>query len=272
MKNTRHNIIPSLVGITVALLLSISCITLPKNISNIPEPRVKNRISAPIDAFSLVKKVIISKPHGCIGLGSEAECLEILAKLPPIVSSGSGSGILTMSNEGAVILTAAHVCVSSVPEVLTHEHVSIKISSKVDIVVNIPTLGTYKTKIIRLDHVKDLCLLKPEKVFTNPVRLSKKPPKYGDIVYNISAPFGIGGPKMALIFQGFYSGKGKMKRKRHLRFYTVPTKPGSSGSAIFNTDWEIIGVVHTAFTTLENLGIGTGLSDVREFLYPAGKK
>lgn len=272
MKNTRYNIIPSLVGSVVAFLLSLSCITIPKNISNVPQPRVKSRTSAPIDAFALIQKTIVSKPSGCLGTESTEVCTEILKKLPPLESSGSGSGILTISDEGPVVLTAAHVCVSSVAEYFKHGDIIITIESEVSIVVNVPTRGSYKTKLVRLDHSKDLCLLKPESVYTNPVALSKKPPSHGDIVYNISAPFGIGGPQMALIFRGFYSGKGKMPGKKNARFYTIPTRPGSSGSAVFNTNWEIIGVIHTAFVALESVGIGTGWQDVHEFLFPPVKK
>jgi len=223
-----------------------------------------------VDAFGLVKRSVNAVPVGCKGKKEDKDkCDLILKNLPNLTSTGTGSGMLVSSSLGPVVMTAAHVCQPEVPESFTHEGVTITINSSVTFVIKVPTLGQYPAKIVRIDPVKDLCLLKPAVVYTHPVPIAKKAPTHGDVVFSISAPYGISGPNMALIFRGFYSGKDNFPpHGREVRFYTVPTKPGSSGSSVFNEDWEVIGVIHTAFTMVENVGIGSGWKDVTEFLYP----
>ena len=268
MENTRYSKVTSLVGISLSVLLSISCITIPKNLSKDWVPPVKHRTSAPVDAFSLVQISVESEPTSCTGAENEEDCVKILEELPSLSASGSGSGLLVNSDLGPVVLTAAHVCEHDVPDQFEHSGIKITIMTMTRITVKVPTKGVFPADIVRLDRIKDLCLLKPSKVFTNPVPVAKKEPKIGEEVFTIGAPYGIAGSEMALIFRGFFAGKDRMPSSGQLvRFYTVPTKPGSSGSAVFNSNWEVIGVIHTAFRTLENVGLGTGLKDVRDFLF-----
>jgi V8-like Glu-specific endopeptidase len=50
-------------------------------------------------------------------------------------------------------------------------------------------------------------------------------------------------------------------------FYTVPTKPGSSGAAIFNNRGQIVGIIHSAPADFENLAIASSLEQVKMFVY-----
>jgi len=188
--------------------------------------------------------------------------------LPTIIISGTGSGILIDSAPGPAVLSAAHVCTSDVPDEFKHDKISISIKTKTKISVVAPTKGSYDAVIVKLDADKDLCLLKPTTVFTHPVPVATTPPVMGDVVYSISAPFAISGSDLALIFRGFFSGTDTLDDDREVRFYTVPARPGSSGGPVFNEDWEVIGIIHTAFTTLESVAIGVGLEDIRTFLNP----
>ena len=86
-------------------------------------------------------------------------------------------------------------------------------------------------------------------------------PEVGEKVFNIAAPHGITGPFMHLIFEGRYSG-----RKGKFFYYTVPARPGSSGSAVINENFELIVTINIAFTGLENVGIGNDLRAVKKFL------
>jgi len=249
-------------------VLTISCVTLPKNLSKDWVPSTKHRTSAPIDAFALVEVTYTAEPDKCISSAKDIDCDEILEELPTIVISGTGSGILVDSAAGPVVLSAAHVCTSDVPDAFKHEKISISIKTKTKISVVAPTKGSYDAVVVRLDADKDLCLLKPTTVFTHPVPVATTPPTLGDVVYSISAPFAISGSNLALIFKGFFSGTDVFGDDRKVRFYTVPARPGSSGGPVFNEDWEVIGIIHTAFTTLESVAIGAGLEDVRTFLNP----
>jgi hypothetical protein len=118
-----------------------------------------------------------------------------------------------------------------------------------------------------MDKDKDLCLLRPSEVFSHPIPLAEEAPRFGDVVYSISAPYGISGENMALIFKGFYAGTDTLSDDREVEFYTVTARPGSSGGPIFNDSWELVGMIHTAFSNLEHVAIGTGLEDIRSFAY-----
>ena len=87
-------------------------------------------------------------------------------------------------------------------------------------------------------------------------------PSLGDVVYNMAAPFGIFGPKMVLLFEGYYSGKDY----RNVYFFTVPTRPGSSGSPILNTKGEVISVIHSAMIRFESVGLGCDLTAIQNLM------
>ena len=106
-----------------------------------------------------------------------------------------------------------------------------------------------------LEENDDICALKSEEFakHSNPIAIASNPPKLGSKVTTIAAPYGLGGTNLALIFNGYYSGKKKLGH-----FYSLPTRPGSSGAVVMNEDWEAIGTLHTAFIPLEHIGIGAG--------------
>ena len=58
------------------------------------------------------------------------------------------------------------------------------------------------------------------------LELAKKEPKRGETVTNMAAPHGLYWPGTVLIFKGQFSGY----HDRGYSVYTIPTKPGSSGS------------------------------------------
>ena len=51
-----------------------------------------------------------------------------------------------------------------------------------------------------------------------------------------------------------------------MHHYTIPARPGSSGSPIFNADGEIVGVVQRAVVNFENLAISTSTQAIREIV------
>ena len=251
----------------MAMFLSWGCITVPQGISKNWVPLAKHRSSAPIDAFSLVLIEHTAMPVSCEAVDEEVDCEEIMDELPTVTASGSGSGVLIETELGPHVLSAAHVCENDFPTSYEIDGVKIKIEATTKITLQVPTRGSYSATIVRMDQDKDLCLLKPSEVFSHPVPLAKKPPEMGDEVYSISAPFGISGEKMALIFHGFYAGTDVLNNDREVEFYTVPARPGSSGGPIFNDSWEVVGMIHTAFSNLEHVAIGTGLEGIRSFAY-----
>lgn len=48
--------------------------------------------------------------------------------------------------------------------------------------------------------------------------------------------------------------------------YTVPTKPGSSGSPILNKENQLIGVIFAGYPIMENIGLSSPLVAIKIFL------
>ena len=259
MRITNRDILLTTSAILLVAALLAGCLSLsPKTGFNFELKR--NR--APSDAFVLVEVVQELQPTDCVTKNKDIDCNELLKELPVVTTRGSGSGMMVMSDMGPGILTAAHVCEKDTPDTFKHGPVEVTILTVIKIRVHSPVHGTFNAEVLRSDRETDLCFLRPSKIFTHPVPLASSPPQMGDKVYTIAAPFGISGKNLSLIFNGFFSGT-----RGNDRFYTIPTRPGSSGAAVLNENWEVIGVLHTAFRDLESVGLGTGLEAVRSFLY-----
>ena len=61
---------------------------------------------------------------------------------------------------------------------------------------------------------------------------------------------------------GYYSGRSPSG----MYHYTIPARPGSSGSPILNREGKIVGVIQRAVMNFENLGISTSTQAIREIL------
>jgi S1-C subfamily serine protease len=122
----------------------------------------------------------------------------------------------------------------------------------------------YLAQVVRIDKKFDLCLLIVANV-TGPrhaVPLAKHPAKLGEKVYNLAAPKGVFNKGMVLTFEGFFSGVGPSGSD----FYSIPTKPGSSGSSIINNKGEIVGILFAGFPVMENIAVVVPLYAVKRFL------
>ena len=221
--------------------------------------RSKSKI--PTDAFAFVSVRQVIKPDKCLPSEKFEECEEIINDLPPIIQKGSGSGMLVWAKGKPVFLTAAHVCLDDLPDVYAENGMSFTLNKK-SIIKVLGTQGAYiDTEIIKVNEKTDLCALSVPKMISAPVKVSHKPPKVGDKVYAVSAPYGIHEPTMTLVFSGHYSGYGK---KWH--YYTIPTRPGSSGSIVLDKNYRAIGMLNAAFVHIEHIGLGAGHEEIVEFL------
>ena len=116
-------------------------------------------------------------------------------------------------------------------------------------------------EVASINEDLDLCALTVEGFHGAPVELAPRPPKIGEKVHAIAAPYGLGGESLSLIFTGHYSGV-----RRGMHYFTIPTRPGSSGSIVLNENWQAVGSLHTAYIPLENVGLGAGWQDLGLFL------
>ena len=237
----------------------LSCSSMPSRVIDKAFPRVDSK--PPIDAFGLVSVNVTIKPKKCLKSENEAICKTVIKNLPPVSQGGIGSGLLVEARSKPIFLTAAHVCQTETPTTYNSDGISISLESFTEIKIRISTGAEVLAKIIKLDTKNDLCALSPEHIFTKPVQWSSRKPQVGDVVYAISAPHGINAPSMNLIFSGYYSGYiGPMSH------YTIPTRPGSSGSVVLDKNYMGVGMLNAAYIRMESIGIGTDYDEIKEFL------
>ena len=94
------------------------------------------------------------------------------------------------------------------------------------------------------------------------VKLAEAGPRPGERVYNLTAPLGIFNPEMVITFEGLFAGY----NEKGYALYSLPTKPGSSGSPVFNSAGEVIGMIFAGFTRIENIAITSPQSALRGFI------
>jgi V8-like Glu-specific endopeptidase len=78
----------------------------------------------------------------------------------------------------------------------------------------------------------------------------------------MAAPHGLFWPGTVLIFKGQFSGY----HNKGYSIYTIPTKPGSSGSPIINKDNKLVGVIFAGYPMIENVGLSSPLVAIKVFL------
>ena len=78
----------------------------------------------------------------------------------------------------------------------------------------------------------------------------------------MAAPHGLFWSGTVLIFKGIFSGY----HNRGYSVYTIPTKPGSSGSPIINSKNKLVGVIFAGYRMIENVGLSSPLVAIKVFL------
>jgi len=249
-------------ALMIYMSLAVSCISLDHHIKH----TYRDYSKPPANAFAFIMVQKIATPGDCTPDDPEDSdsielCEQVTQDLPNIVQSGTGSGLLVWANGKPIILTAAHVCLSTFPAEHRQDGITIKVIQSSVVSVRSHDGRIVESDIIAVDIKEDLCALKVVHLFSAPVKLAKSPPEKGDRVYAISAPWGINSPEMTLIFEGYYSGKDE-----HTHFYTIPTRPGSSGSVVLNDKFQAVGMLNAAFVDIESVGIGPGHEALKAFV------
>lgn len=177
--------------------------------------------------------------------------VQVLTERKDGMSTGSGV-IIAHKKNSSIILTAGHVCENA------QNIYAVDIEEKI-----------YISKFFLRATEDDLCLFVtsakinfPQAKFSNSEQniIGKK-------IWSISAPLGIHGKNLALVFDGYFQGTMKLTKEKHeMNLYTIPTRGGSSGSPVFNENWEIIGVISRGIDSFENVALAVSIQRIRLFL------
>lgn len=236
------------------------------------ESSVNEKVRKARKSFAFIKINVLIKPVSCtyasqIGSNISRERCDISSYAPKTLKSvGSGAVIKHVINK-TYVLTAAHVC--------SHPKTDTRVIGHKEITVNLLPSATVRdvsgnvrfAKIFALDTKNDLCILEVDGKFGHPLQVAKKMPPLPSLVFSYGAPLGINHPGMVLFYTGYSAGPHYDDTyERTTYFYTLVIRGGSSGSAIINSEGEIIGVVHTAIVGLQKMAIAASLRSIRNIL------
>lgn len=176
----------------------------------------------------------------------------------------TGSGIIINHKNDSYILSVDHICTQMIEGQVYGEDgtTGIRLSSH-----SAMTLDgiLHRVEIVKRDEKNDLCLLEFERneeyVGINVYENNLIP---GERVYNLAAPRGVFEPGNVLIFEGFFTGTTMSVNNSSM--FSIYAEQGSSGSAIINNKGELVSIIHSVLTTVDNVTIGTNLNQIREFL------
>ena len=199
-------------------------------------------------------------------------CFKQDANKPPICHTGtlagSSSGMFVARSEVdanvSYVLTAGHSCsTDTFKERFSFPSITTEIL-KQNLEVVTYYGKKYRASTVKTQKKHDMCLLYVHDIdrHPRPVQLSSAPPRRGQEVYNLAAPLGIFYPKMVMTMHGFFSGH---DRNGYAHF-TIPTKPGSSGSVILDSTGKIVGMIFAGYRGIENIAISSSHALLSSFL------
>ena len=203
------------------------------------------------------------KQNVAITVCNPADPKECLTK----TSRSTGSGAVVMrTDEGSYVLTAGHSCESKIPKTQIVDGFRIESNGSKFKAIDLNGFK-HSAEVVMTNSRFDLCLLRVSDVISNPpvLKVSDKEPKRGETVTNMAAPHGLFWSGTVLIFKGQFSGY----HDRGFSVYTIPTKPGSSGSPIIDKDNKLVGVIFAGYRMIENVGLSSPLVAIKVFLKKA---
>lgn len=175
-----------------------------------------------------------------------------------------GSGIIIEYFEHNYILTVEHICSQMIDGAVVAP------DGRTGLLMSSPYVMTlngmlHKTAIEKQDPINDLCLLSFERSEESVgIKIYDNNLIPGERVYNLAAPKGVFDPGNVLIFDGFYTGT--TPRANNSMMFSIYAEQGSSGSAIINNKGELVSIIHSALTKIDNVSLGVNLDEIRRFL------
>lgn len=241
----------------IVLLCLSSCVSGCTTIKILNEG---NQEILPRKSFVQIRQSVELEGCGIEKNTNEKKCQKAVMRY---VSSGAYVFHSEISQGVSYVLTAGHSCQNRIPKRQVIEGYNVVNKGSTFKAVDLNGFE-HDAEVISINTRFDLCLLRVSDVLMNPptLKLAKKEPKRGETVTNMAAPHGLFWSGTVLIFKGQFSGY----HNKGYSVYTIPTKPGSSGSPILNKDNQLVGVIFAGYPMMENIGLSSPLVAIKVFL------
>ena len=214
----------------------------------------------PRHSFVQVRQFV--KLEGC-GLDTNTKKEKCQTAEMRYVSSGAYVFHSEVEEGKSYVLTAGHSCQNKLPP--KQNIGGFKVINKGSRFKVVGLNGSqHDAVVININTRFDLCLMRVSDVHRKPpiLKVADKEPYRGESVINMAAPHGLFWSGTVLIFKGIFSGY----HDRGYSVYTLPTKPGSSGSPIINSKNKLVGVIFAGYRMIENVGLSSPLVAIKVFL------
>ena len=214
----------------------------------------------PRHSFVQVRQFV--KLEGC-GLDSKTQKERCQTAEMRYVSSGAYVFHSEVEEGKSYVLTAGHSCQNKLPPKQNIGGFNVINKGSRFKVVGLNG-SQHDAVVININTRFDLCLMRVSDVHKKPpiLRVAESEPYRGETVINMAAPHGLFWSGTVLIFKGIFSGY----HDRGYSVYTLPTKPGSSGSPIINSKNRLVGVIFAGYRMIENVGLSSPLVAIKIFL------
>jgi S1-C subfamily serine protease len=208
--------------------------------------------------IGMIALLVFCASCGCITLGEsitmknapKTSFVKIEVATEDYISTGSGV-IVNHIDDKTLVLTAGHICKDNTVAMRVLDHYE----------------KEYEIITFVRSNEDDLCILITDFIAWRAVKMSDSEPEIGDKVYNIAAPMGIHAPNMSLSFEGHYQGQLKLKEEKHaLDLHSVTGMGGSSGSPMFDSKWQIIGVISRGITGFQHVMMSVSYTRTKQFV------
>lgn len=243
-----------------------------------PEDIRKNK-----DSFGFITKqaMITLKCKNCstvpLSVLTKIESLNMFFYFNAITKASSW--IIHKKNNKTYFATSMHVCESIENDLEEKKMISLienNLDSFIDNLskykvyfnINIYTIvqqGNRKEivdKVLVKDKKNDFCIFNINNSIGKISEISDVSPKIGEQFYSISAPNGIYSSNGVIIFSGFNSGFYFDKQKSSI--FTIFSKPGSSGSPVYNKENKVVGTIHSTIKEVNAVSLSTRLEEIKK--------
>jgi S1-C subfamily serine protease len=158
-----------------------------------------------------------------------------------IVGSSASGFVVKKDDDGAYIVTAAHVCDDGELNAFLKKTKNAEVEKKRFNVIDIDK-NKYNFSTIAYDKEIDVCVGYVYNMQKPTIKFADSRPEAGDIIYNLAAPIGIFGENAVPIMNGHFVGI-----TGDVALYSVPAAGGSSGSPLLNSKGELVGMIHSVY-------------------------